>query len=287
MDRDAAGRPRYSWKAGADRLDPDRVRELISAGILKPEESWIDLHDFETGARIAAGRGSVYWNEFRRRWVMLISDRSKAGEIWFAEADTPAGPWAYARRVVSHENYNFYNPTQHPFFDQQGGKIIYFEGTYTAAFSGGKRKDAALRLQSNHVSAGAGRPAAGAARAGVSPEKRRRKGALLDAGGSGSRKGMGQDRRSRVFCDSAGGPDAGLMPIYAFEDSGQTVLKAGPSLRPGEGGAVLFLGLPASAASAEQSVDGSWQCTAKTTGDGEIEFDLQLKQNGADNRNSE
>jgi hypothetical protein len=41
---------------------------------------------------------------------------------------------------VSHENYNFYNPTQHPFFDQDGGRLIYFEGTYTASFSGAKEK---------------------------------------------------------------------------------------------------------------------------------------------------
>src|ERR1035437_3326900 len=85
LDRDRAGRPRYQWKAGAERLDPDRVRELISAGKLKPEESWIDLHDFETGVRVEAGRGPIYWNDFRRRWVMLNSS-TKAGEIWFAEA---------------------------------------------------------------------------------------------------------------------------------------------------------------------------------------------------------
>ena len=138
IDRDASGRVRYSWKRGADRLHPGRVRELISLGKLKPEESWIDLHDFDTGARIRAERGSVFWNEFRQRWVMLVS--AKAGEIWFAEGDTPTGPWVYARRVVSHDNYNFYNPTQHPFFDQEGGRLIYFEGTYTAAFSGAKEK---------------------------------------------------------------------------------------------------------------------------------------------------
>src|SRR5205809_7804949 len=69
---------------------------------------------------------------------MLIS--AKAGEIWFAEADTPTGPWAYARRVVTHGAYNFYNPTQHPFFDQEGGRLIYFEGTYTASFSDARQQ---------------------------------------------------------------------------------------------------------------------------------------------------
>jgi hypothetical protein len=29
-----------------------------------------------------------------------------------------------------------YNPKQHPYFDQDGGRTIYFEGTYTQAFSG-------------------------------------------------------------------------------------------------------------------------------------------------------
>ncbi|MBI2927839.1 MAG: hypothetical protein HYY24_19275 [Verrucomicrobia bacterium] len=133
IERDASGRARYSWKAGADRLYPGRLRELSAHGKLKPDEAWIQLHDFETGQPFEAGRGSVYWNEFRRRWVMTTSAR--AGEIWFAEGDTPLGPWVDARRVVSHDRYNFYNPTQHPFFDREGGQLIYFEGTYTAVFS--------------------------------------------------------------------------------------------------------------------------------------------------------
>ena len=65
---------------------------------------------------------------------------SNLGEVWFAEADTPAGPWVYARRIVTHDHYTFYNPTQHPFFDQDGGRLIYFEGTYTDAFSGNPQK---------------------------------------------------------------------------------------------------------------------------------------------------
>ena len=133
LDRDPAGHLRYRWRAGADRLHPGRMRELIAAGKLKPGESWIDLSDFETGKRIDAGCGSVCWNDFRQRWILLST--AKTGEIWFAEADTPAGPWAYARRVLTHGDYNFYNPTQHPFFDQAGGRLIYFEGTYSDYFS--------------------------------------------------------------------------------------------------------------------------------------------------------
>jgi hypothetical protein len=40
-------------------------------------------------------------------------------------------------KVASHTKYSFYNPKQHPMFDQDGGRLIYFEGTYTHTFSSG------------------------------------------------------------------------------------------------------------------------------------------------------
>jgi len=87
--------------------------------------------------------GSVYWNEYRQRWVMIaleIGGTSMLGEIWLVEADTPLGPWLYARKIVTHDRYSFYNPKQHPMFDEDGGRIIYFEGTYTHTFSGNPDK---------------------------------------------------------------------------------------------------------------------------------------------------
>jgi hypothetical protein len=39
---------------------------------------------------------------------------------------------------LTHGEYNFYNPTQHRFFDQESGRLIYFEGTYTDSFSGAR-----------------------------------------------------------------------------------------------------------------------------------------------------
>jgi hypothetical protein len=138
LDRDATGHVRYSWKSGADRLHPGRLGELIRSGKLDRGESWLQLADIETGAPVDAGRGSVFWNDYHQRWIMIISGRP--GEVWFSEADFPTGPWVYARRVAVHGRYNFYNPTQHPFFDQEDGRVIYFEGTYTAAFSGAPAK---------------------------------------------------------------------------------------------------------------------------------------------------
>ncbi len=68
--------------------------------------------------------------------VEIGGSSSNLGEVWFAEADTPVGPWVYGRKVVTHEKYSFYNPKQHPMFARDGGRAIYFEGTYTTTFSG-------------------------------------------------------------------------------------------------------------------------------------------------------
>ena len=126
----------YEWRTGATPLTGDRLDELVDAGKLKREEEWSSLLDFETGKRLGRGVEVAAWNPFRRHWIALFAD--EPGEIWFAEADTPLGPWGYARKVAHHGNYNFYNPSHHPFLDQEGGRLVYFEGTYSTTFSGAR-----------------------------------------------------------------------------------------------------------------------------------------------------
>lgn len=141
LDRDREGRLRYLWRKNAPPLGPSEQAKLVTAGKMKASESPFSLRDRDTGKAITAHGGSVYWNEFRKRWVMIFVEifgkQSVLGEVWYAEADSPVGPWHYAVKVASHEKYSFYNPKQHPMFDQQGGKLIYFEGTYTHTFSSG------------------------------------------------------------------------------------------------------------------------------------------------------
>jgi hypothetical protein len=80
---------------------------------------------------------SVAWNEYRKAFVLLME---RVGEVWYAEGPRPEGPYGKAVRIVQHNQYNFYNVVRHPFFDQEGGKVVYFEGTYTDAFSAAKAK---------------------------------------------------------------------------------------------------------------------------------------------------
>jgi hypothetical protein len=138
-DRAADGSLRYGWKTNTPTVGPKEQADLIKKGVLKPEEALLQLRDVETGKPVLAASGSVCWNPYRKRWVMIAVQAfgtSFLGEVWYAEADTPLGPWVYARKVVTHDKYSFYNPRQHPLFDQQGGRQIYFEGTYTHTFSG-------------------------------------------------------------------------------------------------------------------------------------------------------
>src|SRR5690606_32920710 len=83
--------------------------------------------------------GSIAYNAFRKRWVTVFMQHfgkpSVFGELWYAEADSPLGPWGRAVKILTHENYTFYNPRLHPEFTPDGSPILLFEGTYTQQFA--------------------------------------------------------------------------------------------------------------------------------------------------------
>jgi hypothetical protein len=143
IDRDEVGRVRYSWKRGTPPVNAQEQAKLLKRGLLQDHEGLLQLQDAATGKAVIAHAGSVYWNEYRKRYVMIaveIYGRSFLGEVWYAEAQTPLGPWKKAVKIVTHDKYSFYNPKQHPYFDQDGGRIIYIEGTYTHTFSGNEQR---------------------------------------------------------------------------------------------------------------------------------------------------
>jgi len=138
IDRNEEGEIIYSWKKNTDPVSYKRQKELIENGLMKQEEGWLQLCDIENGSRIKPHAGSVYWNKYRKRWVMIFQESTEfvlLGDIWYTEGDTPVGTWLYARKIATHNKYDFYNVTQHPFFDKDGGRYIYFDGTYTIGLS--------------------------------------------------------------------------------------------------------------------------------------------------------
>ena len=136
------GSLKWSWKPDTVPFTSQLQARLIKQGHIKPSEGLFQLFD-DDRKPIQIHRGSVSWNEFRGKWIMIGNQQygsSFLGEVWFAEADQLVGPWKNARKIATHKKYSFYNPKQHPYFDKQRGRIIFFEGTYTTLFSGNDQK---------------------------------------------------------------------------------------------------------------------------------------------------
>lgn len=101
------------------------------------------FRDAATGKKIERHHGHAAWSPARKRWISVFCESgggsSYLGEIWYAEAERPEGPWRDAVKIITHDKYSFYNPTQHPYFADAEGRYLYLEGTYTATFSGNER----------------------------------------------------------------------------------------------------------------------------------------------------
>ena len=198
------------------------------------------------------------------------------GQIWYAEGDTPVGPWVYARKVVTHDRYSFYNPTQHPFFDQEGGRVIYFEGTYTEAFSGNIEKTP--RYDYNQVmyrlDLADPRLALPAPVYRVEGENGAER--LLTRDAVEKQGVWGRVREVAFFALPPAVQRPGAVEMRATESAGGTVLSADSASSAGE---TLFMAYPPAkeTAAADDEVSGAWQCKSTLPDGGDIEFPLDLR----------
>ncbi|WP_433620212.1 hypothetical protein [Paenibacillus cellulositrophicus] len=140
LERGADGKLVWGWKKNTPPLTQVQEKELIDAGLIQADDpTYFQLKDADTGEEVQIASSSIEWNDYRQRYVMIGQQMqgksSVLGEIWYAEAPAPQGPWTTAKKIVTHNNYTFYNVAQHKFFNKEGGRIIYFEGTYTNTFT--------------------------------------------------------------------------------------------------------------------------------------------------------
>lgn len=130
----------YCWQKALSPVLQTTEAALLAARQMPAERALLQVQDALTGKAVRIHRSSVAWNLHRRAWVMIGTQESgiesHLGEVWYAEAPRPSGPWRKAVKVASHPRYSFYNPRQHPYLQQQDGRMLYFEGTYTQTFSG-------------------------------------------------------------------------------------------------------------------------------------------------------
>lgn len=103
-------------------------------------ETWEAVKALAKLGEVKIHRGAVAWSPFRERWIFILTENggetSLLGEIWYAESRSPTGPWTDPVKILTHDDYSFYNPLQHPEFARGDGRYLYFEGTYTRTFSG-------------------------------------------------------------------------------------------------------------------------------------------------------
>ncbi|MDA0809112.1 MAG: hypothetical protein O3B68_14030 [Planctomycetota bacterium] len=103
---------------------------------LEPQKSLTSATD---NSEVRPHTGSITWNPWRKRWVTIFMQwfgkPSAFGELWYAESDQPTGSWGSCVKVLSHQNYTFYNPRIHPEFTPDDSPILLFEGTYTQQFA--------------------------------------------------------------------------------------------------------------------------------------------------------
>jgi hypothetical protein len=139
VERGSDGKIVWGWKRDTAAISFALQESLRKQQQLKPDEGWLNLIDVDSGKVIEAHRGSVTWNQHRQKWILIttqIRGTSMLGEVWYAEADRPEGPWVNAKKIMTHDKYSFYNPKQHPQFTSGDGRYVFFEGTYTQSFSG-------------------------------------------------------------------------------------------------------------------------------------------------------
>jgi hypothetical protein len=139
IDRDMAGKLQFQWRRNSKAWDQKTQQEWIGKKQIQIEECPIQLKS-KTGESITTARGTVSWNKYRKKWLMVFGQiygkPSLLGEIWIAESEDKLGPWKNAIKILTHDKYSFYNVAHHAELDSGDGRTIYLEGTYTTLFSG-------------------------------------------------------------------------------------------------------------------------------------------------------
>ena len=141
--------PVWRWQTEFPPAGSREERAWAKAGRLAPADARFlpaDAADpADPARRVTLHSGSVGRNAYRDRWVLIAGEidgrgddggPSHLGEVWYAEADAPTGPFGVAVKIASHDRQSFYNVARFPFLDRDGGKTVFFEGTFARDFSG-------------------------------------------------------------------------------------------------------------------------------------------------------
>jgi hypothetical protein len=115
----------------------------VNQGQIREDERVFRMQTHGSDRTWTLHTASIAWNNYRQKWIMvgleIGGESSYLGEVYLLEADQLVGPWSPGVKIVTHEQTSFYNPRLHPMLTQLGGRIIFFEGTFTHAFARGAK----------------------------------------------------------------------------------------------------------------------------------------------------
>ena len=138
LDYNEKGQLVYDWKFNTSPLSAEQMFNLVMSGKMKQQDAYLlQLRSHQDGSLVIAHAGSVNYNPYRNRYVMIVEQfvgkeaPSTLGEVWYAEGVSPIGPFVYATKIATHKGQDFYNPSHHWELDEDGGRVIYFEGTFS------------------------------------------------------------------------------------------------------------------------------------------------------------
>mgnify|MGYP003548053050 CR=1 FL=1 len=139
------GSPDWRWQKTMPPTDSKTELEWVRNGAIQPQHArFCPENSQDAQERILLHSGTVRWNPYRNRWILIAGQAggkpSFLGEVWYAEAKDPTGPFRKAARLITHDRMTFYNVCHHPFLDSEDGRIVHCEGTYTHDFSGNPDK---------------------------------------------------------------------------------------------------------------------------------------------------
>ena len=112
LERNEAGSLVYQWKRNTAPVGSAQLLDWSRDGAITEADNWFRTLDAETQKPIRLHAGSIHWNDYRKRWIMIAHQTyggpSFLGEVWYSEAKQPEGPFRKAVRIVTHDKYSFY-----------------------------------------------------------------------------------------------------------------------------------------------------------------------------------
>jgi hypothetical protein len=118
------------WQQAAPPMTREDEDTLITKKRIQGKEERMQLTDALTHKELKPRSGSIRWNAFLKAWIMIFGTDDSS--IWLAQSPSVDGPWHKAVQLATHEGHKADAVAQFDVFNQEQGKLVYFQCTIGA-----------------------------------------------------------------------------------------------------------------------------------------------------------